>query len=196
MKYSNPQNYNKVINNLRLNAHGYYVFTDKEHPLAYRSNNTVFFHRHQASLKLGRWITHGEHVHHIDENKLNNKLDNLQILSSRDHAKLHNPTLLRKCHHCSSFFVIRQSKFCSQKCSNEFYGLIGNSLHPTKINWPTPEQMFKLVWEKPTVTIAKNLGVSDKAINKFCKKNQIKKPPRGYWRKVACGIITLDSNNF
>lgn len=45
--------------------------------------------------------------------------------------------------------------------------------------------MQKMVWEKSTVKIAKELGVSDVAIAKFCKIHNINKPPRGYWAKMA-----------
>lgn len=46
------------------------------------------------------------------------------------------------------------------------------------------EQLEKLVWEKSTVKIAQELGVSDKAVEKWCKKYCISKPPRGYWAKI------------
>jgi len=52
-----------------------------------------------------------------------------------------------------------------------------------KITWPSPDVMAKLLWDKPTSTIAKELGVSDKAVEKFCKKYGLQKPPRGYWTK-------------
>jgi biotin operon repressor len=42
----------------------------------------------------------------------------------------------------------------------------------------------KLLWEKPTSQIAKDLRVSEKAIEKHCKKLALKKPPRGYWAKI------------
>ena len=44
--------------------------------------------------------------------------------------------------------------------------------------------MAKLVFEKPTQKLAKELGVSDVAVGKFCKKHNIKKPERGYWAKA------------
>lgn len=56
-------------------------------------------------------------------------------------------------------------------------------LHPKKIKWPSIEEMQKLVWEKSTIVLAKELGVSDVAIAKFCKKHNITKPQRGYWAK-------------
>lgn len=52
-----------------------------------------------------------------------------------------------------------------------------------KCDWPLPEEMKKMIWENPTTTVAKNLGVSDKAVEKFCKKHNIQKPARGFWAK-------------
>ena len=36
-------------------------------------------------------IPDGYHIHHLDGNPANNSLDNLQMLSASDHAKLHHP---------------------------------------------------------------------------------------------------------
>lgn len=49
------------------------------------------------------------------------------------------------------------------------------------------EDLFALVWEKPTVEVAKELGVSDVAVAKLCKRLQVPKPPRGYWARVETG---------
>lgn len=54
----------------------------------------------------------------------------------------------------------------------------------TKIVWPTPNDLQLLLWEKPTSKIAIDLGVSDKSIEKFCKKHNLSKPPRGYWNNL------------
>jgi very-short-patch-repair endonuclease len=53
----------------------------------------------------------------------------------------------------------------------------------TKIQWHNPEDLQIELWLKSTVKIAKELGVSDKAVEKFCKKSGLTKPPRGYWAK-------------
>ena len=49
------------------------------------------------------------------------------------------------------------------------------------------EELFALVWEKPTVEVAKELGVSDVAVAKLCARLQVPKPPRGYWARIECG---------
>ena len=52
-----------------------------------------------------------------------------------------------------------------------------------KIAWPSKEELEKLVWLTSCSKLSKQLGVSDKAIEKRCKKLGISKPPRGYWAK-------------
>ncbi len=49
------------------------------------------------------------------------------------------------------------------------------------------EELFALVWERPTREIAIELGVSDVAVGKLCEKMQVPKPPRGYWARVEAG---------
>ena len=66
---------------------------------------------------------------------------------------------------------------------------------PLKISWPSSEVLEKLLWEKPTSQIAKNLGVSDKAVEKHCKKLALKKPPRGHWAKVQAGKLNSRGAN-
>lgn len=38
---------------------------------------------------LGRKLLSSEHVHHKDENKANDDIDNLEVLSPQEHTKLH-----------------------------------------------------------------------------------------------------------
>ena len=51
-------------------------------------------------------------------------------------------------------------------------------------NIPSKEELESLIWEMPTTKVAKLYGVSDKAVEKWCKKYNLSKPPRGYWMKI------------
>ena len=61
-----------------------------------------------------------------------------------------------------------------------------------KIEWPSVEEMSKLVLEKPTSQLAIDLGVSDVAIGKYCKKHNILKPERGYWTKKSINMVVTE----
>lgn len=50
-----------------------------------------------------------------------------------------------------------------------------------KIEWPSDEELTAMVWNEPSSSLAKILGVSDVAISRHCKRRKISKPPRGYW---------------
>lgn len=63
--------------------------------LYYKNNNVMKYqHRKIVEQQIGRPLLKSEVVHHIDENKSNNALSNLLLLTNSNHAKLH--MLLRK----------------------------------------------------------------------------------------------------
>ena len=51
------------------------------------------------------------------------------------------------------------------------------------ILWPDKKALAKLVWKKPLVHAAAEIGVSDVALKKHCVKLGIELPPRGHWRR-------------
>lgn len=48
------------------------------------------YHRAVMEKHLGRKLTRDEVVHHIDGNKFNNDISNLQLLTNSEHARLHS----------------------------------------------------------------------------------------------------------
>jgi len=170
--------YNKEIEFIS-DARGYRRFIDHNHPLAH-ADGTVYYHRHVASLKLGRWLRSGEHVHHIDGNRENNSPDNLIVLSNSEHQKMHKKTkrIALHCERCDKVFFVSSrrkytAKYCSRKCAD---------LDKRKFSIGK-EELEKLVWKVPTEKIGEMFGVSGGAIAKRCKLLGIEKPSRGYWMK-------------
>ncbi len=49
------------------------------------------------------------------------------------------------------------------------------------------EQLYESVWSKPMQHLAKDYGVSDRAMAKLCARNQVPVPPRGYWARKRWG---------
>ncbi len=89
---------------------------------------------------------------------------------------------MNACLSCGKIFKVSTSsvidgggKYCSYDCS---------SLGKRKVERPSKEELEKMIWKKPTTHIAASFGVSDKAVEKWCKKYEIQKPPRGYWTKI------------
>src|SRR5947208_12931945 len=51
----------------------------------------------------------------------------------------------------------------------------------------TREELYKLVWSKPLVLLAKDFGISDVGLAKICKRLNVPRPYRGYWALIAAG---------
>lgn len=72
----------------RITSSGYIERRVFNHPNA-NSRGCKYEHQMVAELKLGRYLKKGEVAHHIDLNKANNDFDNIVVLSSSDHTKVH-----------------------------------------------------------------------------------------------------------
>lgn len=57
----------------------------------------------------------------------------------------------------------------------------------SSVPWPSREELYELVWSKPSEQVAAGLGVSGVTLTKRCAAWNIPKPPRGYWAKRAAG---------
>ncbi|MFW5879293.1 MAG: hypothetical protein ACOCUV_00565 [bacterium] len=51
----------------------------------------------------------------------------------------------------------------------------------------TRKELYDLVWSKPIMDISKEFGISDRGLGKVCERNDIPKPPRGYWQRLNSG---------
>lgn len=143
---------------------GYLYFIDKESELATGNSGRVYYHRFIMSLYLGRNLKSSEQVHHKDENKLNNSIFNLEILSSSEHAKIHNPSTIGNgiCLQCNKEFEKDKShsKFCSHKC---------DSTYRVKNKELTKEILDELIPTMSWVALGKLFGYSDNGIKKRAK---------------------------
>lgn len=111
-----------------------------EHPNSTK-NGYVLEHRVVMENRLGRLLGADEVVHHLDGNKKNNDIENLQVMNVIAHAKLHHPETGRnmvklKCPNCGKIFdrerrnthFRKPSKlnvtFCSKTCSGTFSSMV------------------------------------------------------------------------
>jgi hypothetical protein len=88
--------------------------------------------RYLLEIKLGRYLTDNEEADHIDENKYNDNINNLQILAhQRNVAKSNKSEMLKvTCRFCDKIFEIEMRRYmhnqikqgkagpyCSKRCA-------------------------------------------------------------------------------
>jgi hypothetical protein len=75
----------------RVSKGDYMYVLIPDHPNATK-NGYVLEHRHVMEEHLGRYLSAKEEIHHKDEDKKNNNIDNLVLCADRaEHAKYHTP---------------------------------------------------------------------------------------------------------
>lgn len=124
-------------------------------------------------------------IDHINGINNDNRLENLRWLCPNCHSQTDTfagrktKKSSKQCIECNC--KILPTSIRCRKCSSNL------KIRPEKILWPNQEELQKLVWEKPRSILAKELGVSDKAISKRCRKLKLTQPERGYWMKKLGG---------
>jgi hypothetical protein len=95
----------------------------------------INYARYKMQKYLGIELPKNEHVHHKNENKLDDRIENLEVIKIQDHTRLHATIYVKKikvCIVCKKYFTLtiqQQSdercnrkirKFCSKKCSMKY----------------------------------------------------------------------------
>lgn len=114
-----------------------YCRTDPPHP---NQNRMGLYPLHRVLMenKIGRLLRSDEIVHHKDENKQNDNIDNLEIMFNSEHSTYHGnkkapPKVELKCPYCNKEFSVKPHEFrvrigrnkskkvfCSRFCSGSF----------------------------------------------------------------------------
>ncbi|MCR4340535.1 MAG: HNH endonuclease [Gemmatimonadaceae bacterium] len=86
--------------------------------LIWRDGKKVRAHRWIMEQYLGRKLLPGEHVHHRNGNPLDNRLENLQVLSPKEHMQWHkaHDRVPKPCANCGQVFTPTQRQHKRQKC--------------------------------------------------------------------------------
>ena len=73
----------------KMNKAGYVLLCIHDHPNS-DTKGYIFEHRVIAEMNCGRFLKSGEDVHHKNEVKYDNRIQNLEIISRSEHTTLHN----------------------------------------------------------------------------------------------------------
>lgn len=174
-------------------TNGYIAIYKPDHPRAMKNDNWkgfIYEHIVIAEKYLGRYLYDNEVIHHLDNNPTNNRQENLLILDSSQHRKLHQwinkvKTELvfsgnyfdrsvtkefpkyDRCEICNTLLQDQQIKCCSKECIDEYQIL--NESTKRNSSKPSPEQLQEDMDNLPWTEIGKKYGVSDNAAKKWAK---------------------------
>lgn len=117
-----------------LVVNGVVIQFHKDCVTGYWVNNTYKLRLHREKLRIELGLTKEQmknyDVHHIDGDKDNNDISNLQLINKTKHAKMHAEKqsieqIIKTCEYCgeeykSSSNIAHRQRFCSAKCKARY----------------------------------------------------------------------------
>lgn len=99
----------------------------------FKNRRTITYAKFLMSIKEGRILSKDEEVDHINEDKSDDRIENLQIISQKENLKKHHKFSGRRstelvCAYCGISFVKENrlmtektnNRFCSRRCNGKY----------------------------------------------------------------------------
>src|SRR3990167_4339306 len=109
---------------MHKHTNGYLIIYAPDHISADKKGR-VYVHRYVMEKRLKRRLLFSEQVHHVDGNKQNNKLSNLQLIDNLSHRRHHHGWKLidgawwKTCSECGKFKEVNDSNFYRRKTGSK-----------------------------------------------------------------------------
>lgn len=149
-------------------------------------------HCGQLPVWFGRPLT--LHVDHQNGDWRDCRKENLRFLCPNCHtqepsSRRGRHEVTRQCRTCDEPFTVEVNargegpEHCGKGCQSR--AASAKAPRKPKVIWPSGTELQRLVWVMPVKTLAQQLGVSDVAVKKHCRRLGVPTPPRGYWAGKA-----------
>lgn len=142
-------------------------------------NQVMCYEHHLAAQAAYGAIPAGHHVHHINQVRTDNRVENLTVLSAREHALLHvdfrflsqhgrdraSSHMTITCEHCGksvhrAVSQLNGHNFCSNAC---------RAIAGRKASWPTAEVLREILSTSSFRATGRQFGVSDNTVRKWAR---------------------------
>lgn len=152
----------------RKTCNGYALVYVPDHPGRMKSGsykNWEYEHRYVMEMELGRLLESHEIVHHLNDDRLDNRPENLVVMTRREHAALHYGNWpVNTCPTCGKP-IARKAKMCLE-CRRK-----KESVLPTTDDTDVIDAIAMDVMENGFAAVARKLGSSATSLRKWLKRH-------------------------
>lgn len=152
----------------RVMRNGYWTVKVPDHPGCETHGSYKgweYEHRYVMEVALGRLLESDEVVHHINGDKLDNRLENLAVMTRSEHTLLHSGMEAgARCERCGKV-ITKGARLCSD-CARE-----SESVMPRPADDRLVMSVALDVMEHGYRSVARKFGISDNGLRKWLKRH-------------------------